>query len=90
MSGCKNGGKRRSADDIPMVPLSNVDVDADDEGSETSAGHRRRFEMTSFFNPSYEHTFTEKFRRTSLGCFNKVRIWVATTVSWLAVDTVGS
>ena len=33
---------------------------------------RTPIQTTSFFNPGYEQTFNETFRRTSLDCFNKV------------------
>jgi hypothetical protein len=65
---------QRQSNDIPMVPMtSGAGGDTDDaDVDEGAAGSRPRVNTTSFFNPSYEHNFNERLRRTSLGCFNQV------------------
>ena len=63
---------QRQSNDIPMVPMTSDGGGDDADVDEVAAGSRPRVNTSSFFNPSYEHNFNERFRRTSLGCFNQV------------------
>ena len=54
-----------------MTMLAKIDID-DETSTKNDVSNRSLMQTTSFFNPSYEQTFNEKFRRTSLDCYNKV------------------
>ena len=54
-----------------MTTLAKIDID-DETSTKNDVSNRSLMQTTSFFNPSYEQTFNEKFRRTSLDCYNKV------------------
>ena len=66
-----NDGRTKSSGEmIPMMPMMSNDDDVKDDA--TSADDKSGVETTSFYNPSWDQSFVETFRRTSLGCYNKV------------------